>query len=141
MRSLVCACAVGINCFVISVSDLESRDKDGTPVHVINIDIQDNHEEATIGAFIICDLITTVRALSRCLFVCLSVCLSVFVCLTVFLHASQIKLVKMLQVLTESKPRAYPKHHSRHKQRPQSRAEAMILSRLFSLYNTPRSQG
>ena len=127
--------------FVISVSDLESRDKDGTPVHVINIDIQDNHEEATIGAFIICDLITTVRALSPAVF--LSVCLSVFVCLTVriFLHASQIKLVKMLQVLTESKPSVYPKHHSRHKQRPQSRAEAMILSRLFSLYNTPRSQG
>ncbi|EDS30864.1 phosphatase SSU72 [Culex quinquefasciatus] len=28
------------------------------PVHVINIDIQDNHEEATVGAFAICDLIT-----------------------------------------------------------------------------------
>ncbi|KXJ15545.1 RNA polymerase II subunit A C-terminal domain phosphatase SSU72 [Exaiptasia diaphana] len=27
-----------------------------TPVHVINIDIQDNHEEATLGAFLICDL-------------------------------------------------------------------------------------
>lgn len=27
------------------------------PVHVINIDIQDNHEEATLGAFAICDLI------------------------------------------------------------------------------------
>ena len=30
------------------------------PVHVINIDIQDNHEEATLGAFLICDLITMV---------------------------------------------------------------------------------
>ncbi|XP_077293495.1 ssu72 CTD phosphatase [Arctopsyche grandis] len=28
------------------------------PVHVINIDIQDNHEEATLGAFIISDLVT-----------------------------------------------------------------------------------
>ncbi|XP_035784203.1 RNA polymerase II subunit A C-terminal domain phosphatase SSU72-like [Anopheles albimanus] len=28
------------------------------PVHVINIDIQDNQEEATFGAFHICDLIT-----------------------------------------------------------------------------------
>jgi len=28
----------------------------GEPSHVINIDIQDNHEEATIGAFMICDL-------------------------------------------------------------------------------------
>ncbi|XP_073977180.1 ssu72 CTD phosphatase isoform X1 [Rhodnius prolixus] len=31
---------------------------DSATVHVINIDIQDNHEEATIGAFIICELIT-----------------------------------------------------------------------------------
>lgn len=31
---------------------------DNTPVHVINIDIQDNHEEATIGAFIIADIAT-----------------------------------------------------------------------------------
>lgn len=27
------------------------------PVHVINMDIQDNHEEATLGAFLICDMI------------------------------------------------------------------------------------
>lgn len=33
------------------------------PVHVINIDIQDNHEEATVGAFAICDLITMVSGL------------------------------------------------------------------------------
>lgn len=25
-------------------------------MHVINIDIQDNHEEATIGAFLICEI-------------------------------------------------------------------------------------
>jgi len=31
------------------------------PVHVINIDIQDNHEEATLGAFLICELVTLVR--------------------------------------------------------------------------------
>lgn len=30
------------------------------PVHIINIDIQDNHEEATIGAFLICELVTLV---------------------------------------------------------------------------------
>ena len=29
---------------------------DNTPVHVINFDIQDNHEEATIGAFPMLDL-------------------------------------------------------------------------------------
>ena len=32
-----------------------------SPVHVINIDIQDNHEEATLGAFQICDLCEKVR--------------------------------------------------------------------------------
>jgi len=37
----------------------EAREpSENTPVHVINIDIQDNHEEATIGAFLICDLCT-----------------------------------------------------------------------------------
>lgn len=30
------------------------------PVHIINIDIQDNHEEATMGAFLICDLVAMV---------------------------------------------------------------------------------
>ncbi|KAK7077842.1 RNA polymerase II subunit A C-terminal domain phosphatase, partial [Halocaridina rubra] len=36
---------------------LEGRiPEENTPVHVINIDIQDNHEEATIGAFMICEL-------------------------------------------------------------------------------------
>jgi len=40
------------------IEDLESRESHGNqePVHVINIDIEDNHEEATIGAFLICDL-------------------------------------------------------------------------------------
>jgi len=32
--------------------------EDNTPVHVVNIDIQDNNEEATIGAFLICDLVS-----------------------------------------------------------------------------------
>ena len=42
--------------------DLESREKtDPESVHIINIDIQDNQEEATIGAFMICDLCTLVR--------------------------------------------------------------------------------
>jgi hypothetical protein len=27
------------------------------PVHIINLDIQDNHEAATIGAFLICDMV------------------------------------------------------------------------------------
>uniref|UniRef100_T1J4B9 RNA polymerase II subunit A C-terminal domain phosphatase SSU72 n=1 Tax=Strigamia maritima TaxID=126957 RepID=T1J4B9_STRMM len=41
------------------IEELENREpQDNTPVHVINIDIQDNHEEATIGAFQICELVT-----------------------------------------------------------------------------------
>ncbi|CAG0916489.1 unnamed protein product [Notodromas monacha] len=40
------------------VEFMESREKKGcTPVHVINIDVEDNHEEATIGAFLIRDLV------------------------------------------------------------------------------------
>lgn len=36
---------------------MESKEPvDNSTVHVINIDIQDNHEEATIGAFLISDL-------------------------------------------------------------------------------------
>lgn len=39
------------------ITGLEARiPEENTPVHVINIDIQDNHEEATIGAFMICEL-------------------------------------------------------------------------------------
>ena len=35
-------------------------EEDGQPVHVINIDVQDNHEEATIGAFVVCELASMV---------------------------------------------------------------------------------
>jgi RNA polymerase II subunit A C-terminal domain phosphatase SSU72 len=45
------------------IEDLESRHSlVGEPTHIINIDIQDNHEEATIGAFMICDLCEMMRA-------------------------------------------------------------------------------
>lgn len=40
---------------------MESREPlHNQPVHVINMDIQDNHEEATLGAFLICDMISEV---------------------------------------------------------------------------------
>ena len=46
------------------VEDLTSRTPtDNSPVHVINIDIQDNHEEATVGAFKFLELATL---LSQC---------------------------------------------------------------------------
>jgi len=41
------------------VEDMESREKKTNEiVHIINIDIEDNHDEATIGAFFICELCT-----------------------------------------------------------------------------------
>ena len=49
--------------FVLS-TDLENREKLYVePVHIINIDVQDNHEEATIGAIMICDLCTLVNVI------------------------------------------------------------------------------
>lgn len=39
------------------IEELNNRTPtDNTPVHVINVDIQDNHEEATIGAFKLLEL-------------------------------------------------------------------------------------
>lgn len=44
------------------VDYMESRESvHNQPVHVVNIDIQDNHEEATMGAFLICDMVSEVR--------------------------------------------------------------------------------
>lgn len=43
--------------YIANVADLDARgQRSGNAVHVINIDVQDNHEEATIGAFFICEL-------------------------------------------------------------------------------------
>ena len=36
----------------------------GQAVHVVNIDIQDNHEEATIGAFLFNELVSRVYLLT-----------------------------------------------------------------------------
>lgn len=48
----VCVCSFGS-----FSADLNSREQETfQPVHVINVDIQDNHEEATLGAFLICEL-------------------------------------------------------------------------------------
>jgi RNA polymerase II subunit A C-terminal domain phosphatase SSU72 len=37
---------------------LENREASNVPVHIINVDIQDNHEEAVAGAFLISDLVS-----------------------------------------------------------------------------------
>ncbi|XP_062504938.1 RNA polymerase II subunit A C-terminal domain phosphatase SSU72-like [Corticium candelabrum] len=44
------------------VEDLESRGCSACqPVHVVNVEIQDNHDDATLGAFHICDLCQLAR--------------------------------------------------------------------------------
>lgn len=41
------------------VEYMESKSPEyNQPCHIINLDIQDNHEEATIGAFLLCDLLS-----------------------------------------------------------------------------------
>lgn len=45
------------------VEDLSNRVGGNVPAHVINMDIQDNHEEATVGAFKLCEL---ARRLAAC---------------------------------------------------------------------------
>ncbi|GMT14887.1 hypothetical protein PFISCL1PPCAC_6184, partial [Pristionchus fissidentatus] len=45
------------------IEDLHTREQDsGQGVHVVNIDIQDNHEEATIGAWLVCDICAKLEA-------------------------------------------------------------------------------
>ena len=45
---------------------MEADDSGTEPVHVINIDIIDNHEDATLGAFLLCDLMTLVMFIQMC---------------------------------------------------------------------------
>lgn len=42
------------------IEDLENREKEfNQPVHIINIDVADNHEDATLGAFLLYELALT----------------------------------------------------------------------------------
>lgn len=50
--------------YAFTVADFNSKSPlDNTPVHIINVDIQDNQEEATIGAFFIWELVQLVGLL------------------------------------------------------------------------------
>jgi len=43
------------------LTSFEKRESGGDiPVHVINMDVVDNHEDATIGAFFLCDLVQNI---------------------------------------------------------------------------------
>jgi len=43
------------------LTSFEKRESEGDiPVHVINMDVVDNHEDATIGAFFLCDLVQNI---------------------------------------------------------------------------------
>ena len=51
--------------FLFPLLDFNNRESETMDlVHVINIDIQDNHEEATLGAFVVCELAKLVCVLS-----------------------------------------------------------------------------
>lgn len=51
------------------VLHMESMDSvDNRPVHVLNVDVVDNAEDALMGAFLITDMINLVRIESRCFF-------------------------------------------------------------------------
>ncbi|CAI9181195.1 unnamed protein product [Rangifer tarandus platyrhynchus] len=46
------------------VEDLNSREQETCqPVHVVNVDILDTHKEATLGAFLICDLCQSIQCM------------------------------------------------------------------------------
>ena len=52
---------------VVLPADLEDRGSSNfTPVHVLNIDIKDNHEEATLGAFLVLELCEMVSCAYQC---------------------------------------------------------------------------
>lgn len=62
----VWGCGAGPRSCPLSRADLNSREQETCqPVHVINVDIQDNHEEATLGAFLICELCQCVSIRAR----------------------------------------------------------------------------
>jgi len=43
------------------LASFQDRQSEGDiPVHVINMDVVDNHEDATIGAFFLCDLVQNI---------------------------------------------------------------------------------
>ncbi|XP_061422202.1 RNA polymerase II subunit A C-terminal domain phosphatase SSU72-like [Lethenteron reissneri] len=44
------------------LEDLNSREQETLqPVHVINVDIQDNHEDATLGAFLLLEMCQCIK--------------------------------------------------------------------------------
>ena len=66
----------------------------GTESHLINIEILDNHEEATIGAFLICDLcamVSSAPSVFRCMPGLVKTDQSVFSCggVSIFCHKPQ----------------------------------------------------
>ena len=61
----VALCSVVLFHFFLWCTELESDGSSTfTPVHVLNIDIKDNHEEATLGAFLFLELCEMVREAS-----------------------------------------------------------------------------
>ncbi len=50
-------------CYDLVLADFEEKPSEhGQPVHVINMDVVDNPEDATIGAFLMCELVLALAA-------------------------------------------------------------------------------
>ena len=95
LEAIIISITVALVFFILSHLDFNNRvEETHEPVHVINIEIQDNHDEATLGAFLIyelCQLVRTWGKIMLFVFLC-----SLFVCLFCFVLFGFLMLLLLL---------------------------------------------